>query len=138
MTSGARPVLAANVCVSRLQPRTGEVQHPNRADCEEIRRQIRQSFLAGAGARVTIERLRQLADRCVDEAVQHSSFEHKAESKDFAVISLGGFGRGELFPYSDLDLLFLFKDKRAEQKLRAVVAQASRALWDLGFKVSTT
>src|SRR5882672_890486 len=138
MTSDARPVLAANVCVSRLQSRTGEVQRPNRADCEEIQRQIRQSFLAGAGAPVTIERLRQLADRCVDEAVQHSSFEHETESRDFAVISLGGFGRGELFPYSDLDLLFLFKDKRAEQKLQAVVAQASRVLWDLGFKVSTT
>src|SRR5258708_34254298 len=83
-----------------------------------------------------MECLRGLADRCVKEAVQHSLQEYKADGKDFAVLALGGFGRGELFPYSDLDLLFLFRDKRIEQQLQAVVAQASRALWGLGFKVS--
>jgi len=136
MTTGARPVLDANQGVSRLPLSTAGVLRLNRADCEESRLRIQQSFLAGAGAPATMECLRGLADRCVKEAVQHSLQEYKADGKDFAVLALGGFGRGELFPYSDLDLLFLFRDKRIEQQLQAVVAQASRALWDLGFKVS--
>jgi len=70
----------SSVCFAAAA-RTGEVQRPNRADCEESRRQIRQSFLREPRAPVTIERLRQLADRCVDEAVRHSSFEHEPRAR---------------------------------------------------------
>jgi len=76
-----------------------------------------------------------LADRCVKEAVQHSLQEYKADGKDFAVLALGGFGRASYFRIRS-GLAVSLQDKRIEQQLQAVVAQASRALWDLGFKVS--
>ncbi len=50
------------------------------------------------------------------------------------LVAVGGYGRGELAPQSDIDLLFLLPYKlmsRSEQVIEAVLY----FLWDLGFKV---
>jgi [protein-PII] uridylyltransferase len=51
-----------------------------------------------------------------------------------AVVALGGYGRGELAPYSDLDILFLYPKHRALQT-RRLVEQMLRLLWDAGLTV---
>ena len=51
-------------------------------------------------------------------------------------IATGGFGRGWLFPYSDIDLLFLFADRDAEQAFKDPVRRFSQELWDLRLKLS--
>ncbi len=51
--------------------------------------------------------------------------------------ALGGYGREVLFPYSDLDLLFLFANEKMEEESRPLIAEFSRTLWDLGFRVSS-
>jgi [protein-PII] uridylyltransferase len=51
-----------------------------------------------------------------------------------AVIALGGYGRGELAPYSDLDILFLYPNHRPVQT-RRLVEQILRLLWDAGLTV---
>jgi [protein-PII] uridylyltransferase len=51
-----------------------------------------------------------------------------------AVVAVGGYGRGELAPHSDVDLLFLLPYKitpRSEQVIESLLY----FLWDLGFKV---
>ena len=51
-----------------------------------------------------------------------------------AVVAVGGYGRGELAPYSDIDLLFLFPWKqtaRGEQLVEYMLYM----LWDMGLKV---
>ena len=60
------------------------------------------------------------------------------ESKpaNFALVATGGFGRGWLFPYSDIDLLFLFGDRDAEQAFKDPVRRFSQELWDLRLKLS--
>jgi [protein-PII] uridylyltransferase len=55
---------------------------------------------------------------------------------NFALVATGGFGRGWLFPYSDIDLLFLFGDRDGEQAFRDPVRKFSQELWDLHLKLS--
>ncbi len=55
---------------------------------------------------------------------------------NFALVATGGFGRGWLFPYSDIDLLFLFGDRNAEQAFKDSVRRFSQELWDLRLKLS--
>jgi len=55
---------------------------------------------------------------------------------NIALIATGGFGRGWLFPFSDIDLLFLFGDRDAEQTFKDPVRRFSQELWDLRLKLS--
>lgn len=51
------------------------------------------------------------------------------------LVALGGYGRRELFPHSDIDLLFLTENGRTRAAQREAVAVISRALWDLRLRV---
>jgi [protein-PII] uridylyltransferase len=55
---------------------------------------------------------------------------------DFAVVALGGFGRRWLFPYSDIDMLFLHVGNGTEAKLKDSIRRFSQEIWDLGLKLS--
>src|SRR4029077_17867278 len=55
---------------------------------------------------------------------------------NFSLVATGGFGRGWLFPYSDIDILFLFGDRDAEQFYKDAVRRLSQELWDLRLKLS--
>src|SRR5207244_7918355 len=50
------------------------------------------------------------------------------------LVAVGGYGRGELAPYSDVDLLFLLPYKRTPHT-EQVVEYLLYLLWDLGLKI---
>ena len=50
------------------------------------------------------------------------------------VVAVGGYGRAEMAPYSDVDLLFLTAP-RATEDSNALVEATLYLLWDLGLKV---
>jgi [protein-PII] uridylyltransferase len=52
-----------------------------------------------------------------------------------AVCAIGGFGRGQLFPYSDVDLMFCI-EKGAEKAAKEPIRRVSQSLWDCGLHVS--
>jgi [protein-PII] uridylyltransferase len=54
-----------------------------------------------------------------------------AHSENVCLIALGGYGRGEMFPYSDIDLLVL----RGTGAGDGAIAAAVRALWDTGLSI---
>ncbi|MBW2092241.1 MAG: [protein-PII] uridylyltransferase [Deltaproteobacteria bacterium] len=47
-----------------------------------------------------------------------------------ALVALGGYGRGEMSPYSDVDLLFLYDSGLDEQRVRSLVEAVLYPLWD--------
>ena len=56
------------------------------------------------------------------------------EGERLALMAVGGYGRGTLAPYSDIDLLFVRPYKQTAH-VESVIEYMLYALWDLGFKV---
>ncbi|WP_194712073.1 [protein-PII] uridylyltransferase [Noviherbaspirillum soli] len=73
--------------------------------------------------------LRQLVDRVLTQAWRACGMPEKS-----ALVAVGGYGRGELFPYSDVDVLILLAapPDAAEQ---AQLEEMVQLLWDLGLEI---
>jgi [protein-PII] uridylyltransferase len=54
--------------------------------------------------------------------------------KGVALVALGGYGRGELFPFSDIDLMVLYAPE-AQERLDEVSEAVFYPLWDAGLEV---
>jgi [protein-PII] uridylyltransferase len=53
-----------------------------------------------------------------------------------ALVAIGGYGRRESFPYSDVDLLFLLNEKVAEKDVKDALRRVNQEMWDCGIRVS--
>ena len=53
-----------------------------------------------------------------------------------ALLAVGGYGRRQLFPYSDIDLLLLFSSDKAAIARKEEIASFLQQLWDGGLRVS--
>ena len=53
-----------------------------------------------------------------------------------ALVAVGGYGRRELFPYSDVDLMFLLDARVSERALKDPIRRLNQLLWDAGIRVS--
>ena len=60
------------------------------------------------------------------------------EPRQLCLLALGGYGRRELFPHSDIDLLFLTEDASAQSTYRDGIATLLRTLWDLRMRVGNS
>jgi [protein-PII] uridylyltransferase len=69
------------------------------------------------------------------DAFLHQCFLNCPEAREgFALVALGGYGRCELFPFSDIDLMVLHAPGM-EDKLAAVTNSVFYPLWDAGLEV---
>ena len=110
-----------------------------RVALEAGRAEVRRRFEAGAGGSATVEANCYLADQLIRVLYDYVTekvypLANPSAGERLALVALGGYGRGELAPYSDIDLLFLLPYKmtpRSEQ----VVEELLYFLWDLSLKV---
>jgi len=80
----------------------------------------------------------QVVDRVIQE-LHHAHIASQIETPDdLCVIALGGYGRQELFPHSDVDLLFLSSRSSTLAQYREPIGQFVRSLWDLRLRASQT
>ena len=105
--------------------------------CDTQRERIRKLFDNGASAQDTLRQLCELADEVIQRVFAELLRVGNSSGQGLCLLALGGYGREMLFPYSDLDLLFLFGNEKAESEFRPLIAEFSRTLWDLGFRVSS-
>jgi [protein-PII] uridylyltransferase len=106
-------------------------------EADDERRRIREQFESGAGAKQTLQALCELADSNIQRIFGEALRVHDGDTQGLCLLALGGYGRRLLFPYSDLDILFLFGSEKAEAGFRPLIGEFSRMLWDLGFRVSS-
>jgi [protein-PII] uridylyltransferase len=55
-----------------------------------------------------------------------------------ALVAVGGFGRGELFPYSDVDVLVLLPESHAESVDPACIEAFIGHCWDAGLEIGSS
>ena len=104
---------------------------------ETERGRIRAQFDSGATARTTLGALCELADQSIHQTFADMMKVHETPEDGLSLLALGGYGRQMLFPYSDLDILFLFENQKSEDGFRPLISEFSRTMWDLGFRVSS-
>ena len=81
----------------------------------------------------TCLKLTKMTDQLIQSIYRKILSTDKISNKDLIVCALGGYGRENLAPFSDLDLLFVPFSK--ERKISIAIEKILYFLWDLGFKV---
>ncbi len=93
----------------------------------------------GASARsvrTALRRLAQLADQMLERVWLGAGLR-----EPYALLAVGGFGRGELFPHSDVDVLVLLPDgcsPEGDPVLKAQLETFISNCWDLGLEIGSS
>ncbi len=88
------------------------------------------------GVKATLGALSKLADTTLKALWRKAGF-----TGSFALAAVGGFGRGELFPHSDVDVLVLLPDDRSphhDAQLKARIEGFIGSCWDVGLEIGSS
>ena len=95
----------------------------------DVARQLADAFRAGGD----VDELTRVRAAAVERVVAHAWNACVGETSRLALYAAGGFGRAELFPCSDVDLLALSEGAPSAAEARALESFFS-CLWDVGLK----
>jgi len=99
---------------------------------EENRKKLRELHDKEAlSGRQLAERRSRVIDELISKAITGLGF---SKLSGVSIVALGGYGRDELCPYSDVDLLFLFAP-RNESLAKEAVQALLYLLWDLNLEI---
>ena len=101
--------------------------------------EIRERFFATRDALAMIEARTARVDQLVCELwgrLREVASPKLSLPQDVALVAIGGYGRGELFPCSDIDLLILTPDEKTQDAIREPLGLFLRDLWDSGLRLS--
>ncbi len=103
-----------------------------------VREELAARHFAGASGTEIVHDLTAAVDVLLRVLFRHADSAHARRftrlDQHLAVVARGGYGRGELNPYSDIDLLFLH-DWKPGPYLEVVAELILHALWDAGMTV---
>ena len=74
----------------------------------------------------------ELADAFIQDCF--AAIDHPEKETRISLIALGGYGRRELFPFSDIDLMILFRPE-IKQDVKDIDDAILYPLWDTGYEV---
>ncbi len=135
----ARTVARLDALGAESRPGRGQALAILKEGVQETRGAVRAAFEAGQPAPVAMAELSASMDRIAGglfDFVAGTAFPaaNPTTGDRFALVAQGGYGRGGLAPYSDLDLLFLLPWK-VTPRVEQIVEYALLLLWDTGLKV---
>src|SRR5271163_1441008 len=97
---------------------------------------IKEQFAASGDGKAALLGRTALIESIIERLWKQHVFAESSGPADFAVVALGGFGRRWLFPFSDIDVLFLHAGNGTEETFKEPIRKFSQDLWDLGLKLS--
>src|SRR5260370_96558 len=97
---------------------------------------IRGAFEEGAAGSATIAARSAALDELVRGLWQQAVEQDGRLATGVALVAVGGYGRQELFPYSDVDLLFLLDVRVVEKDVKDAIRRVNQELWDFGRPVA--
>ncbi len=104
-------------------------------------RQDKQTLLAQNESMTTRKLLRELS-KLTDQTLMHIwAKSGLAASARFCLVAVGGYGRAELFPYSDVDVLVLLPndaDPQTDGVLQASIESFVGMCWDAGLEIGSS
>src|SRR5882724_9205289 len=112
--------------------RTAELSS-NVNDWRQTLAQGRAALKAAFGGKPDATKALQRQCALVDTALQ-AIWSETGQSDELALIAVGGYGRGLLYPYSDVDVLILLPDNVGESARTSVEALVG-VLWDVGLEI---
>jgi [protein-PII] uridylyltransferase len=92
------------------------------------------------GVRATLRQLAQLTDATLTQLWRQSGLDLTCDAQ-LALVAVGGFGRGELFPYSDVDVLVLLPDDVSPENdaaLKSCIEGFIGGCWDTGLEIGSS
>ncbi len=106
---------------------------------DQLKKKIKQEFLKTSDGSLNVGLNVILIDSMLTEII-NNAHQHVFGNINYklSIIAVGGYGRGELAPHSDLDLLFLIPDdlnKNETKNIEDLIQLILYVLWDLGYKV---
>ena len=106
---------------------------------DQTKQKIKKKFLKTSDGSLNVGLNVILIDSMLRE-ILNNTYQYVFGNTDYklSIIAVGGYGRGELAPHSDLDLLFLIPDnlKKTETKqIEGLIQLILYLLWDLGYTV---
>ncbi|MDP3669993.1 MAG: [protein-PII] uridylyltransferase [Telluria sp.] len=108
---------------------TGQLRDQLKQQLKAERQLLTDAFRADGKPEKLLRGLRQSVDAVLTEAWQSAGLPPTT-----ALVGVGGYGRGELFPHSDVDLLVLLSEP-ADAITRAKLENLVQLLWDLGLEI---
>ncbi len=94
---------------------------------------IRSAHFSGTGGSEVVQRRTDLIDRTLRDAYDRLT----AAGPMPALLAIGGYGRGELNPHSDIDIMFLCRDEQDRQRSLELLYILWDAGMDVGYSVRT-
>lgn len=105
--------------------------------CAKERERIYSRHHFGIGGKEIVEEYTRLTDNVI-QRIYHAATQSKIlpEEPYLAILALGGYGREELNPYSDIDIMLVYDSSRMNAKeIQPFASQLITVLWDAGFEV---
>lgn len=107
----------------------GSTIRPAREKLKAGKARIAEAFRAGAHVDMLVGARSDLVD-----AVLVNAWRALVDTQDVCLVAVGGYGRGELLPHSDIDLLILYRDGCLDS-VGAALEGFLTYLWDIGLEI---